>query len=436
MINEKDVVKKVLFRIIPFIFILYIVAYLDRVNIGYAALDMNAELSIDSKMFGLATGIFFIGYFLFEIPSNILLEKFGARKWIARILISWGILVVLMGFVQNINQLYTLRFVLGVAEAGFFPGIMLYLTYWFRQKDQGIAYSWFLAAIPISFIIGAPLSTWIMDNIHWYSMSGWRWMFILEGLPAIFLGVITLFYMVDSPQQAKWLNQQEKDWLKKEIELQNKQFTAVDYSKKYIAVFKDKNTWMFALILLLFMTGNHGISYWMPQIIKSLNQSLSNTEIGFISTLPYIFGAVAMIFWSKASDKLGERKYFTALPILLAAICLCIAGFSQNAAIAMCFITLSMVGLNCFKAPFFALRSQVINPAYAAVSLALINSVGNLGGTIGSYAVGVTKSITGNVQFGLITLSMSLILSFILVLTIRNQKNTLPKKINSEIKSI
>lgn len=422
MINEKDVVKKVLFRIIPFVFILYIVAYLDRVNIGYAALDMNAELNIDSKMFGLATGIFFIGYFLFEIPSNILLEKFGARKWIARILVSWGALVVLMGFVQNINQLYALRFLLGIAEAGFFPGIMLYLTYWFRQKDQGIAYSWFLAAIPISFIIGAPLSTWIMDNIHWYGMSGWRWMFILEGFPAIVLGAITIFYMVDSPAQAKWLTQSEKDWLKNELILQNKQFKTIDHSQKYTAVFKDKSTWLFALILLLFMTGNHGISYWMPQIIKSLNQSLSNTEIGFIATLPYIFGAIAMILWSKASDRTGERKLFTALPILLAAICLCIAGFSSNAIIAMIFITLSMVGLNCFKAPFFALRSQIVNPAYAAVSLALINSIGNLGGTVGSYAVGLTSAVTGNIKFGLVALSFSLILSFILVLTIRTNK--------------
>ncbi|WP_447506045.1 MFS transporter [Acinetobacter pittii] len=430
-INEKDVIKKVLWRIIPFIFILYIIAYLDRVNIGYAALDMNSELNIDSKMFGLATGIFFIGYFLFEIPSNILLEKFGARKWIARILISWGALVVLMGFVQTIHQLYILRFLLGIAEAGFFPGIMLYLTYWFRQKDQGQAYSWFLAAIPISFIIGAPLSTWIMDNIQWYSMSGWRWMFIIEGLPAILLGFITLFYMVDSPSQAKWLTIEEKNWLNKEIEIQNKSFQPIDLEKKYSSVFKDKNTWIFAFILLLFMTGNHGISYWMPQIIKSLNHSLSNTEIGFIATLPYICGAIAMIFWSKASDTTGERKMFTAFPILLAAICLCIAGLSSNAIIAMCFITLSMIGLNCFKAPFFALRSEVINPAYAAVSLALINSIGNLGGTLGSYAVGLTSSITGNVKLGLVTLSISLIFSFILVLTIRTNKQTNIKKVNT-----
>jgi ACS family tartrate transporter-like MFS transporter len=214
----KQAIQKITRRIIPFIFVLYIVAFLDRANLGYAALDMNEALGLTSEIFGAVSGIFFIGYFLFEIPSNIMLNRFGARKWMARILITWGMLVVITGFAQNVTHLYILRFLLGAAEAGFFPGMILYLTYWFPAKERARAVALFMTAITCSYIIGAPLSTWIMDNVTWLGMAGWRWMFILEGLPAVILGIVTFYYLIDRPDDAKWLTKDEKDWLKNEMQ--------------------------------------------------------------------------------------------------------------------------------------------------------------------------------------------------------------------------
>ena len=220
--QEKAIVHKVTWRIVPFVFLLYIISYLDRANIGYAALQMNAELALSSEAFGFISGIFFIGYFLFEVPSNVMLAKFGARIWIARILVSWGLLATLTAFVQSATQLYILRFLLGVAEAGFFPGIIVYLTYWFRSKEIATTVALFTAAIPVSYIIGAPMSTWIMDHIHWFNWSGWRWMLFLEGVPAMIFGVICFLRLTDKPQDAKWLTEDEKNWLISELEADRK----------------------------------------------------------------------------------------------------------------------------------------------------------------------------------------------------------------------
>ncbi|WP_244438787.1 MFS transporter [Paraburkholderia dilworthii] len=210
-IDERVLVRKIAWRIIPFVFILYIISYLDRANIGYAALQMNRELALTSEAFGFAAGIFFIGYFLFEVPSNVMLNKHGARVWIARILVTWGIISIISAFVHNATQLYVLRFLLGVAEAGFFPGIIVYLTYWFRAKELATTVALFTAAIPVSYIIGAPLSTWIMDNVHWMNWSGWRWMLVLEGAPALIGGIMCFLYLTDRPADAKWLKPDERD---------------------------------------------------------------------------------------------------------------------------------------------------------------------------------------------------------------------------------
>ena len=215
---ESSVIKKTMLRILPFVFICYVVAYLDRVNIGFAALEMNADLALSAEIFGLLSGIFFLGYVVFEIPSNMIMSKVGARFWIARIMITWGIIEILTGFVQNSTHLYIARFLLGIAEAGFFPGIILYFTYWFRGKERGRASAFLLLALPVGTIIGAPLSTWIMDTITWGGLAGWRWMFILEGIPAVALGVITLFFLSNRPKDAKWLSDEEKNWLEQELD--------------------------------------------------------------------------------------------------------------------------------------------------------------------------------------------------------------------------
>lgn len=402
---EKQTVRKVTRRIIPFVFFLYIISYLDRANIGYAALEMNDALGLTSQVFGLATGIFFIGYFLFEVPSNILMEKFGARVWIARILITWGIISMATGFVQEASHLYIIRFLLGVAEAGFFPGIVLYLTYWFRAKDHAKTIAMLMSAIPVSYIIGAPLSTWIMDNIHWFNVEGWRWMFLIEGAPAVIFGIVTLFYLADKPEDAKWLTEEEKNWLIAELEKERvKEADGKKGSAKHsghIEALRDAKVWYFAIIYFVYIAGTLGVSYWMPQIIDGMSASLSNTQIGLIATIPYIVATIAMNWWSVRSDRKGERWLHAALPLLVGAITLIGAGVTLQPVLGMLFITLSLTGMYCYKGPFWALPTTMLNPAQAAVGIAVVNSIGNLGGFIGPYAVGALKDLTGGTSAGL-----------------------------------
>jgi Sugar phosphate permease len=422
---EKQTVRKVTRRIIPFVFFLYIISYLDRANIGYAALEMNDALGLTSQVFGLATGIFFIGYFLFEVPSNILMEKFGARVWIARILITWGIISMATGFVQEASHLYIIRFLLGVAEAGFFPGIVLYLTYWFRAKDHAKTIAMLMSAIPVSYIIGAPLSTWIMDNIHWFNVEGWRWMFLIEGAPAVIFGIVTLFYLADKPEDAKWLTEEEKNWLIAELEKERvKEADGKKGSAKHsghIEALRDAKVWYFAIIYFVYIAGTLGVSYWMPQIIDGMSASLSNTQIGLIATIPYIVATIAMNWWSARSDRKGERWLHAALPLLLGAITLIGAGVTLQPVLGMLFITLSLTGMYCYKGPFWALPTTMLNPAKAAVGIAVVNSIGNLGGFIGPYAVGALKDLTGGTSAGLYFLSGLLVFAFFMLLVKREK---------------
>lgn len=422
---EKQTVRKVTRRIIPFVFFLYIISYLDRANIGYAALEMNDALGLTSQVFGLATGIFFIGYFLFEVPSNILMEKFGARVWIARILITWGIISMATGFVQEASHLYIIRFLLGVAEAGFFPGIVLYLTYWFRAKDHAKTIAMLMSAIPVSYIIGAPLSTWIMDNIHWFNVEGWRWMFLIEGAPAVIFGIVTLFYLVDKPEDAKWLTEEEKNWLIAELEKERvKEADGKKGSAKHsghIEALRDAKVWYFAIIYFVYIAGTLGVSYWMPQIIDGMSASLSNTQIGLIATIPYIVATIAMNWWSARSDRKGERWLHAALPLLVGAITLIGAGVTLQPVLGMLFITLSLTGMYCYKGPFWALPTTMLNPAQAAVGIAVVNSIGNLGGFIGPYAVGALKDLTGGTSAGLYFLSGLLVFAFFMLLVKREK---------------
>ncbi|MGG1573908.1 MFS transporter [Fictibacillus sp. NRS-1165] len=250
--------RKVTLRLVPFLFLLYIISYLDRANIGYAALEMNEALGLTSEMFGIASGIFFIGYFLFEVPSNILMERYGARVWIARILITWGIISVATGFAQNAEQVYIIRFLLGIAEAGFFPGIILYLTHWFRSKELAKTIAMFMTAIPASYILGAPLSTWIMDHIHWINIPGWKWLFILEGAPAVILGVVSYFYLTERPQDAQWLAKEEKIWLTADLEKERKAMikTSPNHAKYgHKKALSSPKVWYLALIYFVYITG-------------------------------------------------------------------------------------------------------------------------------------------------------------------------------------
>lgn len=416
--REQAVIRKVTWRIIPFVFLLYIVSYLDRANIGYAALQMNAELALSSEVFGFVSGIFFIGYFLFEVPSNLMLERFGARVWIARILVTWGMIAAATAFAQTAMHLYVLRFLLGVAEAGFFPGIIVYLTYWFRSRELATTVALFTAAIPVSYIIGAPLSTWIMDNVHWLGWSGWRWMLFLEGIPAVFLGVLCYLYLTDRPEQARWLADEEKVWLLAELERDRQARKDVKHFGALKAMSNPKVLYL-AFIYFVYQCGRLGVGYWMPQIIKGFSSTLSHTQIGLIATIPYIVATLVMIVWSRRSDRHGERRLHSALPLVVAAVALVGAGLVREPYLAIGLISLALAGLYSFKSPFWALPTLFLSRSTAAVSIAVINSIGNLGGFVGPFMIGMVKGNTQSASAGLLFLSALLAIAFIMTLLIR-----------------
>src|SRR5215831_12592130 len=310
---EARTLHKVRMRILPFVFVLFVVCFLDRINIGFAALTINKELAITNQQFGLLAGVFFFGYFIFEIPSNLLLHKMGARVWIARILISWGIMAMLTGFVYSAHQLYIVRFLLGVAEAGFFPGIVLYLTYWFRQREQAQALALFMTAGPISGVLGAPVSGLILDRAHWLGVSNWRWLLILEGIPAIVCGVLTYFLLPSRPGEAKFLSLEEKDWIAAELGRED-QHKRASHSISAVQALTNGRVWYLAYIGFTLAVGLNSMAFWMPQAVKSLSRRYSNTTVGLLVMIPHLLGLVMMILVSRSSDRKLERRYHAAIP--------------------------------------------------------------------------------------------------------------------------
>src|ERR1035437_5515969 len=290
---------------------------LDRVNVGFAALQMNKELGISSSAFGMIAGIFFIAYFFFEVPSNVIMHKVGARKWITRILVSWGIVTILTGFVESVTQLSILRCLLGMCEAGFYPCIILYFTFWFPRKHLAKTMAGFVMGMAIANIICGPISAWIIDHVQWYGMSGWRWMFIMEGVPAVLFGVVNLFIMIDRPEQAKFITPEEKIWLTAELKREHEAKAAKLSISKW-AVFGIGRVWHISFCYLCYVVALYGLGMWMPQILRALSKVLTNTEIGIISALPYICGITVMVLVARHSDKTGERRLHVALPIAVA----------------------------------------------------------------------------------------------------------------------
>lgn len=391
---ESTTIKKTMLRILPYTFICYVIAYLDRVNLGFAALQMNAELALTAEVFGLLSGIFFIGYFLFEIPSNMIMHKVGAKVWIARIMITWGIITVGTAFVQTATHLYIARFLLGIAEAGFFPGIILYFTYWFRSKERGRASSTLVLALPIGMIIGAPLSTWIMDNIAWNGMAGWRWMFILEGAPAILLGIITLFYLTNRPKDAKWLTDDEKNWLERELEKERAKSLAVNKASKR-EMFKDSKVWKLAFIYFANYTAMYGLGFWLPSIIKSFSESSTNMEIGWLTIIPAIVGIPAMLFFGWSSDKSNEHRKHLIASFLIAATGFFISGFSGSATMMIVMIAFAAIGLYGFVGAFFSFMTTFFTESTAPAGIATVNAFASLGGFIGPMVFGQLAISTG-----------------------------------------
>lgn len=413
-------VRKVGRRILPFLFLLYVVAFLDRVNFGYAALEMDSALGLSAEVFGFLSGIFFIGYLLFEVPSNMILQKIGARVWISRIIISWGIVVIVTAAASDALQLAALRFILGVAEAGFFPGIILYITCWFRRKDLASAIALFMTALAVSNIVGAPVSTWILDNVQWFGIAGWRWLFILEGLPALVLGVATYFYLTDKPRDAAWLEPEEREWLSGIIERENRE--AAGTARGFWAVVRDIRVWHLACIYCTVVIGLYGLGFWMPQIIRSMNPAFSNFEIGLVMIVPYAVALGAMVAWGRHSDRTGERVWHAALPPIVGGIALVAAGLLPVPVLAFALIIVATAGIYSEFGPFWTLPSVFLAEAAAAVGIAVINSIGNLGGFIGPSLVGYLAKATGSTDMGLVAIGACLVLCGLLTLAIRTRQ--------------
>jgi MFS transporter, ACS family, tartrate transporter len=397
---EARTIRKLKIRIIPFIWLLYIVAYLDRINISFAALTMNRELAITSEQFGLLSGIFFIGYFLFEIPSNLMLHRVGARLWIARILITWGAVAVLSGFVQNVYQFYVVRFLLGLAEAGFAPGMLLYLTYWFRQREQAHAVGLYLSGMPIASVLGAPLSGIILDHMHWLGLSSWRWLLILEGIPAIVFGFVTYSLLPSRPDEAKFLTTDEKRWLHTELASEERQKVEQRQFSTLQALTYGR-VWQLVAIYFGMLIGLYSLNFWAPQLVKSLSGRYSNSFIGLLVMVPSLVGVAAMILISHSSDRTLERRYHVAIPAITGGVALVLLSATHSTFFALVFLSFLAIGVYGFFGPFWALPSGFLTGFSAAAGLALINSAGNLAGFVGPYAIGAISKRTGTLYAGL-----------------------------------
>jgi D-galactonate transporter len=408
---EDAAYRKVAWRLLPFLFLCYVVAYLDRVNVGFAKLQMVSDLKFSETAYGLGAGIFFIGYFIFEIPSNLILHRTGARRWIARIMISWGLLSSAMMFVSSETMFYVLRFLLGAAEAGFFPGIILYLTFWFPAQQRARIVALFMTAIAMSGVIGGPLSGWIMSGMGGVNgWAGWQWLFLIEGMPSVVLGIAVLFLLDDSIRSAKWLSNQEKDLLERNIAADQKTQAHMSVAQ----TLSNPRVLLLSALYFCFIMGLYGVSFWLPQLIKGLGVK-DLMSIGLLSAIPYGAAAVAMVLVGRSSDLKGERRMHLMVPALLAAVGLGLAGlFGDQPVLGMLALTLGTAGVLSVLPVFWTLPTALLGGAGAAAGIALINSVGNLAGFVSPYMVGAIKDATGSTTLAMFVLAGSMVLGAVL----------------------
>lgn len=418
---EKRTLRKITWRIVPFIMILYLIAYIDRVNIGFAAITMKEDLGFTASILGFGAGIFFLGYFLFEVPSIIILHKVGARIWIARVMVTWGIIAGGMAFVESSTSFYVMRFLLGVAEAGFFPGIILYLSYWFPARNRAGVIALFMAAAPIATAIGSPISAALLEMHGIMGLAGWQWMFLIEAIPAVILGVVVFFYMTDRPEKAAWLKPDEREWLVKTMQAED----ANKGGQQQHSILRGlANPRVLALALIYFGTsaGLYTLGIWAPQIIKELG--VSSMTVGLLNAIPPIISVVAMILWSRHSDKTNERTWHVALACLTAAVGLAIAASTGSMFGLIAALTIVNVGISCSKPPLWSMPTMFLSGTAAATGIATINSIGNLGGFAGPAMIGWVKDQTGSFAGGLYFVAGLLILSTVLTLVLSfTQKN-------------
>jgi ACS family tartrate transporter-like MFS transporter len=421
--TETRTIQKLQIRLIPFLFLLYVVAMVDRINIGFAALTMNRDLGIRGEQFGIAAGIFFIGYFLFEVPSNLILHKIGARVWIARILLSWGVVAALTGLVQSVGHLYLARFLLGLAEAGYFPGIVLYMTYWFRQREQARTLALFLIGYPVTSILGAPISGLILDHVHWLGLGSWRWLLILEGIPAIALGFLARFLLPNRPSEAKFLTNEEKEWLQGEL-AREEQLKMQQGRHSAIVGLTNGRVWHLVFVYFGMMIGAYTMSFFMPRLVQSLSSKYSNSTIGYLVMIPYVAALIAMILVGRSSDRRMERRYHAAISLLVGGTGFLSLTSLHSPLFTIVLLSLLMVGYCSSLSPFWAMPSEFLTGFSAASGIAVINSVGNLGGFFGPSVVGFMGQKTGSLYGGLAFAGISMLLAATLVLLLPSESVT------------
>jgi D-galactonate transporter len=411
-------------RLLPFLFVLYVIAFIDRMNVGAAALQMPHDLGFSEGVIGFGAGIFFFGYLLLEIPGALIVERWSARRWIARIMISWGMVTVLMAFIHTAHQFYVVRFLVGAAEAGFLPGAIVYLTHWFRYQDRAKAVAFFYAANPLSYVIGSPLAGLLL-GLSWLGLRGWRWLFIIEGIPAILFGVITIFYLTDWPDEAKWLPEDERSWIRGELQREK---DAKRHGRSYSIweALRHRDVILLTLCYFCAMTGSYGIAFWLPTILKRLSGQ-SDLRVTLLAALPYVAAFITQQVNGWHSDRTGERRWHAAIPVFLCGIALGLAvvyRFNLPASIAL--FVLAGGAFYGFQPCFWAVPTLFLSESAAAASIGLINSVGNLGGFVGPLVMGYLASRTHSFTAGLLYLVASLFVSGALMLAVGAERATVP----------
>ena len=420
-ISLKDrATRRIRRRLLPYLFAIYVIAYLDRVNTGYAALQMTGDLHFTPEVYGFGAGIFFLGYFLLEMPGTILVEKWSARRWMARIMVTWGIVAACTGFIHTATQLYWIRFLLGLAEAGFFPGIVVYLSHWIRYEERATALATFMLAQPISNLIGSPISGLLL-SIRWLGLAGWRWLFIIEGVPAIILGIITLFYLTDWPGQATWLEDDERTWITSELERER---LALESQSRGVwrTLCRIEILWL-CIAYFGVNCSVYGFTFWLPTIVKKLS-GFSNLAVSAIAALPYLVGLIAMLVAGWSSDRRGERRKHTAFFLALIAVGLALSLFQNGVVIPMLMFCVAAAGMYGYIPCFWSIPAAFLTGTAAAATVGFVNSIGNLGGFAGPFIVGYLNRKTQSFLAGAIYLAACSAVAAVLVLLVRPEKHS------------
>jgi MFS transporter, ACS family, tartrate transporter len=420
-VADRDLASRVFWRLVPFLFLLYVVAYLDRINVGFAALQMKERLDFSDRVYGLAAGIFFAGYFLFQVPSNLLLDRLGARRWIATLMIAWGIVSCSMSLVKTPLEFYVLRFALGLTEAGFFPGVILYMKRWFPEAARARTVGAFMTAGPISGVIGGPISGAILQMDTAGKLQGWQWLFFMEGVPAILLGIIVYFYLSDHPSDAAWLSPEERARLAATIDAESALYASSTVPPNALAAFTSPTVWILSFIYLGLNFCSYGMSFWVPSLIRSLS-GISDFHVGVLTAVPYFAAAIAMVISGLHSDRTGERRWHVAAPAFAGAAAFAVASSTTSLVPMILAVGLAVVCVNAMIGPYWAMPTSVLSGAAAAPGIAFVNSIGNLGGFFGPYLIGRFKSETGGFRGGLLAAAVALIISGALALSVKMKK--------------